>query len=468
MLVYNIKQAKNYFMKRLKISSLFVLGAAILFGASCKKEYFTKANVNPNSPTSVTPAVVLPTVEGTLAYSQGGDMSRFTSMFVQQTAGISRQSAANYTYVFTGQDVDGLWGNLYTSVMLNDTKLMEMSDAAGYHVYSGVSRVLMAYTLQLTVDMWGSIPFSQAFQGFNNLQPAYDVDATLYTTIQNMCDSAIYYLNLPTPGALVPGAEDAIYGGDATKWTKFAHAIKARTYIHQAKGSNKVVMATNALNELALSFADATDNAIFANFGAASNANNPWYQFNNQREDISFRYTTLAGGMVGLNDPRYPFMIDTTDPNYYNDNLASYYGGNPAATVEFITYDELQFMTAEATLYKGGALADVQTAYQNGITASMTKLGVASTDMATYLAANGTLTASTALSSICWEEYVALYLNPEAWTMWRRTALPALTSTNPPANIPRRLLYPQTEYSYNKANVPAGSTMYVPVIFWDK
>ncbi len=453
-------------MKKIRVSAIISIGVALLFSASCKKTFYTSANVNPNAPTSVTPATLLSTIEGSLAYTQGGDMSRFASLFMQQTNGISRQSSAYYTYIFTGQDVDGLWGNLYTSVMENDLQLMMASDAKGYNVYSGVSRVIMAYTLQLTVDNWGSIPYSKAFGGLTNLQPAYDQDQALYGVALSLCDSAIYYLNLPKAGFLTPGGEDMIYGGNAAAWAKFAHAIKARLYIHQSKGAP--ANATLALAEIAQSFSASSDNAIYNGFGANSNANNPWYQFNNQRGDISFASATMGAGMLANADPRYNILIDTTAADG-GDYLGGYYGGAPNAPVELITYEELQFMAAEATMVVNGAgaLASAQTYYQTGISASMTKLGVAAADMTTYLAAHGTLTTANAMSNIVWEEYVANYLNPEAWTTWRRTGYPTLTPTGT-TNTPRRLLYPQSEYSYNKANTPAGSTMLTPRIFWDK
>ena len=428
-------------------------------------------NVNPNSPAWVQPALYLSTVEGTLAYTQGGDMSRFASMFVQQTNGLYRQSAAYMNYVFTGQDVDNLWGDLYTSVMLNDSKLMQESDSMACNAYSGVSRCLMAYTLLLTVDNFGSVPFSKAFLGAANLQPAYDQDVNLYPVILSMCDSAISLLNNPNPGLQTPGGEDAIYSGNATEWIKFAHAVKARAYLHQSKGN--AAMATNAMNEINQSFTSNSDNAIFNGFGSSATANNPWYQFTTQRGDISFTSSTMASMMLSNNDPRYVFVFDTTFyPGWGNDNTQPYYGGlngTGGAPVELITYEELQFMSAEATLTSGGSVATAQSFYQAGITASMTKLGVSSGALAAYLGTNGTLTAATAMASICYEEWVALFLNPEAWTMVRRTGLPALTPTvSTVTTIPRRLLYPQTENSYNKANVPAGSTLYSPKIFWDK
>jgi Starch-binding associating with outer membrane len=450
-------------MKNIKKSALAFMGAGLLFGASCKKDFYTTANNNPNAPKTVTPATLLSPIEGSLAYTQGGDMSRFASLIMQQTYGYSRQSAAYYQYIFTGQDVDQLWGNLYTSVMENDLQLIQQSDAKQYNVYSGIGRVILAYSLQLTVDNWGSAPYSKAFGGASNLQPAYDVDSTLYKVALSLCDSAITFLNNPNPGFLVPGADDAIYGGNAAEWINFAHAIKARLYIHQKGAAN----AALALNEISQSFQSNADNAFYNGFVASNaNANNPWYQFNNQRGDISFVMSTLGASMLTDNDPRYNILIDTTAADG-GDYLGAYYGG-PGAGVELITYEELQFMQAEAILRTGGSPSAALTAYTNGITASLTKLGVSSTLASAYLASHSSFS-PTPMMDICNEENVSLYLNPEAWTMWRRNGFPTLTSQSATAGvgIPVRLLYPQTEYSYNKANTPANSTMYVPKIFWE-
>jgi len=435
-------------------------------GSSCKKTFFTDVNINTNAPdsTSIIPSVLLSTVEGTQGYNQGGDFSRFTSLITQQTKSISRQAGGYYQYTFTSVDFDNAWGNLYTSVMENNRTLMQLADRKGDNAYGGISRVLMAYSLQLGVDNWGSIPFSDAFKGENNLQPKFDTDKGLYDTITNLLNKGIALLASSNKGPDVPGAEDVIYNGDLTKWGKFAHAIKARIFIHQSKGD--AAMATSALNEIALSFTSNSDNAVYM-FGSTETSANPWYQFNEQRSDISFDDSQLGIQMQAKNDPR--FLI-YTDPGFNDVNgvgMGSYYG-DISSPVEFITYDEILFMKAEATLTSGGSVATAQGLYRDAITANMQKLGVSAGDITSYLAANGTLPAGTAgaIAGVAAEEYTALYLNPEAFTLWRRTGSPALTPVTG-ANVPRRFLYPQTEYSYNKANV-ASSTLFTPKVFWDK
>jgi hypothetical protein len=458
---------KQTVMKRFKIAIISPLVIALMLsGVSCKKSFFSGANVNPNSPdpNSIIPSVLLSTVEGSLAYSQGGDFSRYTSLITQQTQGVSRQAQGYYGYTFTSADFDSPWGNWYTSVMENNKTLMQISDMKGDNAYGGISRILMAYSLQIAVDMWGSVPYSDAFQGAKNLQAKYDNDQKLYDTINVLLTTAISKLS-GAAGNDAPGSEDVIYGGSASKWIKFAHAIKARLYIHQAKGS--ATMANNALAEIAQSFTSNADNARYI-FGETETSANPWYQFNQQRGDITFDSSPLGTKMSANNDPRYLIF---TDPSFNDVNavgMGPYYG-NINSPVEFITYDELLFMKAEATLISTGTIATAQTIFQAAIQANMSKLGVSATDAATYIAANGTLpaTVSAAIAKVSAEEYIALYLNPEAFTLWRRNASPALTPVTGAA-VPRRFLYPQTEYSYNGENVPASATLFAPKIFWDK
>ncbi|WP_121353591.1 SusD/RagB family nutrient-binding outer membrane lipoprotein [Flavisolibacter nicotianae] len=448
-----------------RYSSLAFILLVLLLQVSCKKETFTRANINPNSPATVTPDNILPIVETALAYTEGGDVARFSSLFVQQAVGFSRQAEAYYNYVLTSTDFDTPWGNLYTSVMGNDRDLMQKADAAGDNRYSGISRILMAYSLQLLVDMWGDVPYSEALAGEANTHPAYNNAKALYDTIQSLTNAGIAQLTNPNAGGRKPGTDDLIYGGDASKWIKFGHAIKARLFIHQSKGDP--AMATSALAEANQAFESNNDNAQFV-FGTAETFANPVYQFNEQRGDIDYASGTLADKLTTLQDPRLNILMD---PNYNDVNgagIGSYYG-DINGHVEFITYDEMLFVKAEATLRSTGNVALAQSYYRAAITANMEKLGVASGDITTYLAANGTLpaTVSNALAQLAQQEWIALYLNPEAWTLWRRTGSPNLTPVAGSVGVPRRFLYPTNEYSLNAAHAPQA-TLSTPKIFWDK
>jgi hypothetical protein len=450
-------------MRSNKLTFLLFIALVVIFTESCKKSFFTNANTNNNAVLSVSkaPSVLLSTVEGALGYTLGGDMSRFATTFMQQDSGLSQQSAAYYKYGCTSGDFDDLVADLYTSTMENDYTLMKIADQNQYNGYSGVSRILMAYTLQNVVDCWGPMPYSQSFQANlgGTVRPIYDNDKALYDTITNLIDVAITQLNNPNQGLFSPGSEDVIYGGDVSEWIKFAHAIKARLYIHQAKGNT--AMAANALAQIDSSFSSLSDDAQYVYFSSETTAN-PWYQFNRDRPGyLSFVTGTLAKNLKSASDPRYPILIDTVA-----DFAGSYYASVGSPT-EFICYDELLFVQAEATLISTGNYSDAQNFYQAAITANMTKLGISPTVISSYIGANGTLPTTSvndAIAKVSSQEFIALFLNPEMFTLWRRNGVPSLIPVTG-AEVPRRFLYSNNEI-VNNPNTPSA-TLYTPKVFWD-
>ncbi len=470
--------------------------AVLLTVMSCSKTFYSDKNVNPNAPISVLPNTLLTPVEVSLAYAQGGDMSRFTSMYDQQTTGVSRQCQAYNEYIFTNQDPETMWDNMYTANMYNDYNLMQVTSNGKYNAYKGIAEVLMAYNLQLMVDCWGQIPYSQAFKGTANLTPGFDNDAILYANAKALCYTGISDLNNSANDAILPGADDVVYGGNTASWVKFAYGIMARLEIHQSQtGSGNVAMADSALAHANMSLASNADNAQVM-FGNAATSNAPWFQFTTQRGDINFALDAsysvdgfFFGMLSGMNDPRRYLLADSVDEStgdIYSGISTSYYQ-QPNSPVEFICYDEVQFIAAEATLRSGGSVVTANTLYQNGITANMNKVGsnaalgtISPAQITAYLATYGNLSViskDSALAQIALQNYIALYLNPEAWTVWRRSCKingfasgsPALTPVTGPytANgVPRRFLYPQTELNLNSGNVP-NATQWSPKVFWD-
>jgi len=438
--------------------------SALLTVTSCKKTFYTSVNTNPDALVNAPLNTILPVVETGLAYAQGGNQSLYTSLLMQQTEGITFQAQAYYQYNFTNQDFETQWDEMYTNAMENDYTLMNLADSKGANEYSGIARILMAYSLQTMVDCWGSIPYSKSFQGSSDLTPTYDNDQTLYANIGTLISQGISYLG-EAPGGTAPSNDDVIYGGNAQSWIAFAHAINARVAIHQSK--NNSAMASTALTEVtnANTNSFATAQVIF---GTTQSNANPWYQFIQNRVGyVSFAGSTLATELSTLNDPRYSAFIDTTGAQ---DNLAAFYGSSNSP-VEFITPEELLFITAEATVTSSGSVTGAAvTAYDSAIAVNMEKLGIAHSAIATYIAANPlpTSTTSAAITQIGLQEWIALYLNPEEFAVWRRTGSPTLT---PPSGakynvVPRRFLYPQSELSYNGANTP-NATLFAPKVFWD-
>lgn len=441
-------------MKRL----LFIILAATLF-TSCKK--FLDVNQNPNSPSNVSPDVILTASEVQLGYTVGGaDVSLITGIFTQQITGSDRQFVPYGNYVFTADNYTNVWANMYQT-MLNLKQLKDMADKNGQKYYSGISGVLLAYSLGVTTDLWGDVPFSDAFQGESlKFKPKYDSQQTLYTTIDGLLTEAITNLNTPSANAgLRPGNDDVIYNGVPGKWIKFANSLKLKFLLHQSKVDNtvasKIIAGLGAAGGILTSN---SDNAA-VNFLQDEARANPLYQFFTQRDGYATLESTGSDMLSALNDPRAGQYIGS------NFNIGSYLG-TQSSPVNLMTATEVKFIEAEARAIVNDP--GTEAAYNAAIDLSFDQLGL--TGSATYRAQPAvaySTAAGTAVQKVINQKYLALYLQGEVYTDWRRTGFPVLTPNSSTRPIPRRYLYPQTELSFNSANVPTGITQDTPV-WWDK
>src|ERR1700742_1570718 len=139
----------------MKLRITITVLAVVLLAGACKKSFFTDQNINPNAVSAVAPNLLLPSTQIALAFTQGGDFSRYTSLITQQSFGAANQTKTFYTYGINPGTFDNGWADIYTSTMENMYTLKILADGHGYNAYSGVSRILLAYTMQMVVDMWG-------------------------------------------------------------------------------------------------------------------------------------------------------------------------------------------------------------------------------------------------------------------------------------------------------------------------
>lgn len=178
---------------------------------------------------------------------------------------------------------------------------------------------------------------------------------------------------------------------------------------------------------------------------------------------------------------------------------------DPSMGMPLMSAAESYFLQAEA--YERGiltsGLTDVQ-AFQAGLLASFTyleedaSLTVASgytpvNDVASYQAANPSsylvnynlaTTSAQKIEAIITQKYLAMNMitTSEGWNEFRRTGYPVCASTplgNPygsfastqsqattPNKLPTRILYPNTEFEYNDANVPQNVSAWGSKIFY--
>ena len=417
---------------------------------SCEKFIGGEFNADPNNPASVPVAAQIPAIEIALSDVYGGDFSRLGSMLTQQTEGVARQWVAFNQYTgLTPNRFDDAWQNIYENI-LNEVQVAKATSTEnGFNHYVGILQIIEGYTLMIATDVWDDMPYDDAFKGLESTNPAYNTQADIYGTIYKLLDDGIALLEGPS-GAVSPGSEDLFFGGNTSAWISAAKATKARGLLHQKDYAG-------AANAAAASFAAASDNWAFQ-YPDANSAGN-WFRFNRDREgDIEF-HPTMRGIMTGLADTARLAIMDQT----FNAGAHPYMV--PDFLQEMITYREMQFIIAEADVRATAGMTQAgYDAMLNGIKASFVRLGLGDTEYDAYIA-SGSVPAvgSVTLEDVMTQKYIAMFVQPEVYSDWRRTGFPTLAPVSGTA-IPVRWHYAADEYLFN-SNAPDETTL---SIFTDK
>lgn len=465
----------------MKLKLISILSIALLF-SSCSSWIDSSMNTSPNNPTDVPVTLLVAPIEANLAYVVGGDLARTNCIWMQQIAGIASQPFDLDVYNISESDVNNSWSyNLYTPGMYNTKILMAKAVTQTSPYYAAIAKILMAYQLGVTTDLWGDIPYSNALNGANGqTKSTYDKQQAIYTTIFSLLNDALTDLSASS-STFVPGADDLIYGGDLTKWTKTVYALTARYKLHLVKVGS--ASYADVLAALAKAYTSNDDDLKLV-FGSAYSNSNPMYRFSQERGGYIGANTNFLSMLTTAKDPRLAVYYQATDTSTVKGVVKLSYTGSaagegnakasvigvnyasPASPVYLMSYTEVKFIEAEAS-YQTGNTARAITAYNAGLKASLVREGVYD---ATWFAADSIPTGGIiTLEKIINQKYLSSFLQIETWSDWRRTGYPTLQLATGAftAEIPRRYPYPSDERLYNGSNEPSPLPKITDRVWWD-
>lgn len=515
-------------MKHINKIFLFIVLSLGLATTGCKK--YLDVNTDPNRVTdnNVTPELIFTQAENAVGVREAsGDWSVFDQWigyFASNGDFAPQLNIITYNVDFSFSNT--LWANHYN--VLYDLYLAKNKAlVSGDTLLAGASMVLSAKLWQELADIYGSIPYSQAFQTPRNTTPVYDKAQDVYKALQVSLDSAKIYLS-NVPGLTANKAwlaADIIAKGDTVLWKRFANTLKLRLLIRQSEvpgfdpssemakiiASGGVLMAgqsisvnpgyTNDVNK---------QNPFYENFGwsptgsknnTSTNANRYIIsQFeagaDNDPRESRFWYTggfSATAGYVGNVFGAPTGTLNTGAASSYfgpalvgTINASNAGDGSGAKQNQWIypSYESM-FLWAEAVA-RGWAPGSAATAYHDAMLEAFTWLGVAdpATSLDNYITninpavadfANAGATPESMAKFIAYQKYLSLVgIDPyEAYTDENRlhflfdnsylSAAGGAAST-----IPKRLLYPQSEYTANAANVNAQGTITLnSKLFWE-
>ncbi len=258
-----------------------------LFFASCETtELDLTQNPNALAPDQADPDFYLNAIQISFAY--------LTESFGNTAGALTRidyMSGRDYANAYSPSNFDGRWSSAYQTIMNDIKELNVIAGETGLNRHIAIGQVIEAHILMTLVDFFGDIPYTEAFQGADNLNPIADSGASVYAAAIALLDGAITNFN---NDALGNPALDMYYDGDWAAWTKAANTLKMKAY-----------MATRLVDGSAVS----KFNAIVASGNyISSNA-----------DDMQFRWGTLAV-QPDSRHPRYRGSYTSTGGGRYMSN----------------------------------------------------------------------------------------------------------------------------------------------------
>ena len=375
---------------RNRFIALFFLG--IIAAPGCKKQL--DINVSPNnlSPEQATPSLVLPGAMMATAAVVGGDYAIIGAIWGEYAAqnNSSNQYRSTDGYTIGTTDYNRPYNTSYVKALKNYQFIIDKSAEQNNWALNLMATVMKAYTMEVLVDLYDKVPYTEALQGAGNIFPHADDGYTIYKDLLAKIDAALAkpYTNI----SLADAPSDLIFQGNMDNWLRFANTLKLKMYLRMinAKPAEAQAGATPLLTAKLL-----TVDAKIAGFTDAPGKDNPLYEQNirqlNTKENLKAS-VTLVSYLNANNDPRGLYIYEyvsgtsTTIPagihqGDYTSATTAYPAGiwrlrqRPTDPVVFISAAETQFLLAEG-LERYAAGVGAKAAYDAGVAASFAAMGI--------------------------------------------------------------------------------------------
>lgn len=468
----------------------------LLIGASACTDGFEELNTNPNDPVSVPADVIFPYGIREAVDRIHGHRTRLErlgldgGMLWVQYFARNQYTNEGDTYNPDASMRNNNWKGFYNESLINLQTVIDITGDPESEAYNenfqAAGIVMREYLFSVITDTWGAIPYTEALEGSKsgNLVPAYDSQESIYASMLEKLKTAAEMFD--PNGDAIRG--DILFGGDVTRWQKFANSLRLRLANRQA--AKKPAEASKVFGEILgdpSTYPVFTSNDDFAFLSHESrlndNNNNAWHEIMvvDGREDWSISNTIIAAmtdGEGNATDPRITVYAEPAATGEMAGKLVGAVNGLPEAIASvyinsasrpgkwfsqekapffIMTYSELLFVLAEAALDGD---------YTTGLSAKeyLDMAVEASFDQYDLTIPEGYTAALVAdKETIMTEKWKAMFSQGlEAWTEYRRTGFPVLPTADTRAifenngQVPTRLRYPELEYSLNAANLDAA------------
>lgn len=172
--------------------------------------------------------------------------------------------------------------------------------------------ILETYHAWRVADIFGAMPYTEAFQDQAFPLPKYDLDFNLYKLFDQRLKDASNLIKNNTTGQANVVAQDFFFAGDYGKWQAFANTLRIK--IAQRYQKRDAANLTSVLNDISSNFSSKIISSIDETFSYkhtrdwnnnVDDINNILLNYNASYAFVEFLKSTL--------DPRIKFMVREND-----------------------------------------------------------------------------------------------------------------------------------------------------------
>ena len=214
----------------MKKNIIILLAMVLLIGNSCKKDFLSVNEKNPNNASTVSAKLVLPAaLTASAAILNNPDNYNFVYLWYGQWSISGGYSQPNdlTQYNIRNTSYEGNWTSFYINGE-NYTYIEKNSTDPKQVYFLSIAKIMKAWIFHNLVDAYGNVPYTEAFQAPDILKPKYDDQKAIYEDLVVKLDEAITAIKAAPADAENPGSNDVMFAGNMNLWVKFANTLKLR------------------------------------------------------------------------------------------------------------------------------------------------------------------------------------------------------------------------------------------------
>ena len=322
-----------------KLILLFFFSASLLI--SC--DDYLDVNTDTDNPTEAPLNQLLTNIEIGVGSAvdfnnlSGDNLATYMHQFTQ------REEADQYGVQAASIRLGNEWNNTYLTLTDIESLISQATDGEDL-VYVGIAQMLKAYLMSVAVDLWGDVPYTEATMLEDGIVSApFDDQEAIYQEVLDLIDLAKSNISSGS-GTNLPGGDDLFYGGDTSKWIKFANTFKLKLY-------NQIRLST-LFNQSELNALISENNFFTSNIDD--------FQFNHTaiqspRDERNRLFVAAYGGtqVSYYQSPWFYEILKGWNPNIHT--------GNPDPRIPYFVVNQLtagEFPPDQGDLVSGNPRAD--------------------------------------------------------------------------------------------------------------